>query len=89
MTTIIWGLAAWAMLSVPLGLIIGRGMARMNPTTERSDAADWGDIRTALAGMLPGAGMARPATAEPAAWAAMEAEAEVAAYALPAARNVA
>jgi hypothetical protein len=89
MSAIIWGLAGWALLSVPFGLMIGRRMARMNPATQQSDSADWDDIRTALTGMLPGSGKPRPAPTDASGWAAVEAEAQAAAHALPAARKVA
>lgn len=89
MTTIIWALAGWALLSIPLGLLLARGIARMNPVCEIADTTNWDDIRTALIYVLPSARAARTAGAAPAFRHDASVEAEAAAQLLPAARKVA
>ncbi|MBX6320671.1 MAG: hypothetical protein IRY94_02480 [Rhodospirillaceae bacterium] len=55
MSWFVWGVLGWTLLSLPLGVVLGRVMARMNPSTE---ASDWQQIRNELTEMMPGSGMA-------------------------------
>jgi hypothetical protein len=64
MSWFIWSVVAWALMSLPLGIAMGRAMTRANPASDSSDAADWQQIREELTGIMPGSGTA-VAWAEP------------------------
>lgn len=48
MATLLWILGAWVVLSVALGLLIGRAIRTVNPPCEVADATDWDELRVVL-----------------------------------------
>ncbi len=51
----IWSVLGWAVVSLPIGIAMGRAMARVNPSSE---ASDWQQIRNQLTEIMPGSGSA-------------------------------
>jgi hypothetical protein len=85
MATFLWVLGAWALISLPLGLLIGRGIKHVNPPCKIADAPDWDDVRVILFSSLAN----REGRSAQGLWATADAEADLSAHALPAARKVA
>jgi hypothetical protein len=64
MSWFVWSVLGWAVMSLPLGIAMGRAMARANSASDGAEASDWEQIRDELTGIMPGAG-ATVAWAEP------------------------
>jgi hypothetical protein len=56
MSWFVWSVMGWAVMSLPLGIAMGRAMARANAASDGAEASDWAQIRDELTGIMPGAG---------------------------------
>jgi hypothetical protein len=56
MSWFVWSVMGWAVMSLPLGIAMGRAMARANTASDAIEASDWEQIRDELTGIMPGAG---------------------------------